>query len=138
MSNPLIVNTHSFGGIFPHKGEKCAKISSWRGVRWIPLKGREVILARQRHCSQGYVPVECLDPAFLVSLEAHQIWRGQVGEQKFVWKRDFPADGVKLVRDWRTVEHDGPNTYRFTVPKGTVIIPGDSGNPAQAGYHWEA
>jgi hypothetical protein len=134
----LIVNADSFGGVFTHKGERCARIDdAWSGTRWIPVQGREVVVARQRHCSQGYVPAECLPEAFLATLPEWAVWRGQTSARLFVWKTDLPVDGIRLVRDWTTYVCDGPSINRFVVPAGPVIIHGESGCPAQAGYHWE-
>ena len=138
-TNPLIINKEFFGGVFPHKGKKCVRLNpSWRydTVRWVPINGRELIVARQRTCSPGYVPAECLNPEFVRGLLPHQIWKGNAGGT-FVWKRDFPRSGVLLVKDWRTYACFGPSTEKFTVPAGTVIIGGDGGDAAQAGYHWE-
>ena len=135
--NQLIVNADWFGGIFSRKGEKAVRVDDpFSGTRWTPVNGREVIVARQRHCSQGYVPAECLPEEFLATLKEWQIWIGQTGG-RFVWKHDLPETGVRLVADWRSYVCDGPSIARFTVPAGTVIIAGESGNPAQAGYHWE-
>ena len=108
------------------------------GRRWIPTNGRKVVVARRRFCSERYVPAECLPEEFLATLKEWQIWRGQVGEQRFVWKADLPSTGVRLVADWRSYVCNGADGIsRFTVPAGTVIIAGDSGNPSTAGYHWE-
>ena len=132
----LIINADSFGGIYPRKGEKSVRIKSRSGTRWIPVQDREVVVARQRHCSERYVPAECLPEDFLATLKEWQIWQGRTGGH-FVWKHDLPAAGIRLVKDWHSYECDGPSTHRFTVPAGTLVIAGDSGNPAQAGYHWE-
>ena len=138
MSQQLIINAESFGGVFSRKGEKSVRVDDpFSGTRWIPVYGREVVVARQRFCSERYVPAECLPEDFLATLKEWQIWRGQVGDRKFVWKSDLPASGVRLVKDWHSYECDGPSTHRFTVPAGTLVIAGDSGNAAQAGYHWE-
>jgi len=134
----LIINADMFDGIFPRKGEKSVRVNDpWSGTRWIPTNGRKVVVARQRHCSQGYVPAECLPQAFLETLKDWQIWIGQTGGY-FVWLRDLPATGIRLVKDWPSyVCNGGDGITRFTVPAGTLIIPGESGSPAQAGYHWE-
>lgn len=134
----LIINAEFFGGIFPNKGKRSVRVNDpFSGRRWIPLNGRQVVVARQRRCSEGYIPAECLPQEFLQTLAPHQIWRGQTSDRKFVWKADLPAAGVRLVADWHSYECDGPDMYRFTVPAGTTIIPGGTGNAAQAGYHWE-
>jgi hypothetical protein len=140
-TRPLVINKTAFGGIFPHKGEKCVRLMpNWRydSVRWLPVNGRRVVVAKQRTCSERYVPAECLDPKFVETLLPHQVWNGNANGGPFVWKRDFPAEGVRLMKDWRTYACYGPDTDRFTIPAGTVIIAGDGGDAAQAGYHWEA
>ena len=138
MSQQLIINADSFGGIFPHKGEKSVRVTDpFSGTRWIPVQGREIVVARQRRCSEGYIPAECLPQEFVATLKEWQVWLGQTGNRRFVWKADLPATGVCLVKDWPSYECDGPSINRFVVPAGTTVIPGQSGSPAQAGYHWE-
>lgn len=136
--NQLIINANMFGGIFSRKGEKSVRVDDpFSGRQFVPVNGREVVVARQRRCSQRYVPAECLPQAFLETLKDWQIWIGQTGGY-FVWLRDLPATGIRLVKDWPSyVCNGGDGITRFTVPAGTVIIAGDSGNPHQAGYHWE-
>jgi len=136
--NQLIVNADMFGGIFSRKGEKAVRVDDpFSGRRWIPTNGRTVVVARQRFCSERFVPAECLPEEFLATLKEWQIWRGQVGG-RYVWEADLPASGVRLVKDWPSyVCNGGDGITRFTVPAGTVIIAGQSGNPSTAGYHWE-
>jgi len=94
------------------------------------------VVARQRRCSEGFIPAECLPESFVATLKEWQIWLGHDGG-RYVWKTDLPAEGIRLVADWKSYVCDGPSIHRFTVPAGTLVIPGDSGNPSTAGYHWE-
>ena len=138
---PLVINKTRFGGIFPRKGEKCVRIDpDWRygQTRWIPVKGREVVIAKQVLCSESYLPVDHIDPQDLAKIPEWKHWGALDGSGKQVWMRDLPIDGVRLAKDWRTYRCDGPSTDRFTVPAGTRIFSGDGGDATQAGYHWEA
>jgi hypothetical protein len=139
---PLVINREFFGGIFPHKGEKCVRVDPrrpWReSVRWIPVRGREVIVARPVGCSQPYLPTDAVEPEDLAKIPSWKFWQAQNGAGQRVWMKDLPAEGVRLAKDWRTYECAGPSEEKFTVPAGTRIIAGDSGDAAQAGYHWQA
>lgn len=134
----LIINADMFGGIFPRKGQPSVRVEDqFSGTHWVPVQGRTVVVARQRHCSEGYIPAECLPQEFVATLKEWQIWLGQTGG-RYVWKHDLPEAGVRLVADWKSYVCNGADGIsRFTVPAGTVIIAGQSGCPAQAGYHWE-
>jgi len=137
MEQQLIINADSFGGIFSRKGQKSVRVNDpFSGTRWIPVQGREVVVARQRHCSEGYIPAECLPQDFVATLPEWEVWQGQTGG-RYVWKHDLPDTGVRLVADWQTYVCDGPGISRFTVPAGTTVIAGTVGDPATAGYHWE-
>ena len=139
MNQQLIINADMFGGVFAHKGERCVRVDDpFSGRRWIPVQGREVVVARQRHCSEGYIPAECLPQEFVATLPEWAVWRGQVSDRRYVWKHDLPDTGVRLVKDWHSyVCNGGDGISRFTVPAGTTVIAGTVGDPATAGYHWE-
>jgi len=138
MSQQLIINADSFGGIYPHKGAKSVRVNDpFSGTRWIPVQGREVVVARQRHCSEGYVPVECLPQEFVATLKEWQVWHGLSSGTPYVWMRDLPVDGIRLTADWRTYASVDGGRNRFTVPAGTLVIPGEPGNLYESGHHWE-
>ena len=133
---PLIVNVSFFRGIFPRKGRRCARVElPWGETRWVPVDGRDVVVAKSVACSQSYLPVEVLAPDALVKLQSY-VWDGRMGG-KFVWMRDLPAEGVVLAKNWSTYECNGPSTSSFLVPAGTRILAGAAGTPAVAGHHWQ-
>ena len=134
----LIINAESFGGVFPHKGEKCVQVNDpWSGRRWIPTNGREVVVARKRECSEAYVPAECLPQEFVAGLKDWQVWNGLSSGTPYVWMRDLPVDGIRLVKDWKSYANVDGGRNRFTVPAGTLVIPGEPGNLYESGHHWE-
>jgi len=134
----LIVNAAYFGGIFTRKGERCIRIDDpFSGRQWLPILGREVIVARKRVCSENYIPADCLPEAFVAGLPGWAVWYGRISRIQYVCMRDIPTDGIDLIRTWRSyVCRDGGRTF-FTVPAGTTIIPGEPGSLHEAGHHWE-
>ena len=137
--NKLIVNVECFAGVFSRKGRKCARIDDpFTGQRWIPTGNQDVIVARKRACSENYLPVECVPESIVATLKDWQIWHGISSGTPLVWMRDLPASGIRLTSDWHTYASVDGGRARFTVPAGTLVIPGEPGNLYESGWHWEA
>lgn len=132
----LFIRKDDFLGIFPRKGEKCLKLRDsvilhGRSVRWLPIDGRDIVLADQWWTSKHYVHADAVADGAIPSSACRP------GQQSaaLVWVADCP-DGVLLGRDYRITVHAGASCWQSTIPAGSRIYACDSGSPRQTATWW--
>lgn len=117
-----------FGGVFPRKGKRCAKIN---GGGWIPVPAEGLAIVSPRYSGAHYIPLDCIKGGF--SKEALPVgsWFISQRDGKTIMvypnKMDVP---VIMDRDWRKYPEDD------WLRKGERIFTSDPGNDAFPAIHY--